>query len=64
MDLILCRNVVIYFKKEEKMKIYNKFYKSLNDNGIVFIGATENIYDYQQIGFNKWGTFFYQKVVR
>lgn len=64
LDLILCRNVVIYFKKEEKMKIYNKFYKSLNDNGIVFIGATENIYDHKQIGFTKLGTFFYQKVVK
>lgn len=63
-DLILCRNVVIYFKKEEKMKIYNKFYKSLNDRGVIFIGATENIYDYKQIGFNKLGIFFYQKVVK
>lgn len=63
-DLILCRNVVIYFKKEEKMKIYNKFYESLNDGGIVFVGATENIYDYNQIGFKKLGTFFYQKVVK
>lgn len=56
-DLILCRNVVIYFTKDEKMKIYNKFYDSLNNNGVVFIGATENIYDYKQIGFNKLGTF-------
>ena len=63
-DLILCRNVVIYFKKQEKMKIYNKFYDALNPDGIVFIGATENIYDYQQIGFNKLSTFFYQKVVK
>lgn len=63
-DLILCRNVVIYFKKEEKMKIYNKFYNSLNNNGVIFIGATENIYDYKQIGFNKLGIFFYQKVVK
>ena len=63
-DLILCRNVVIYFKKEEKMKIYNKFYNSLNPHGVVFIGATENIYDYQQIGFNKLNTFFYQKEVK
>ena len=46
------------------MKIYNKFYDSLNNNGVVFIGATENIYDYKQIGFNKLGTFFYQKVVK
>lgn len=63
-DLILCRNVVIYFNKEEKMKIYNRFYECLNDYGIVFIGATENIYDYQQIGFSRLGTFFYQKVVK
>lgn len=64
MDLILCRNVVIYFKRVEQMRIYNKFYDCLNDSGVVFIGATENIYDYQQIGFSKLGTFFYQKVVK
>ncbi len=64
MDLILCRNVIIYFKREETIKIYNKFYDCLNDSGVVFIGATENIYDYQQIGFTKLGTFFYQKVVK
>ena len=63
-DLILCRNVVIYLKKEEKMKIYSRFYDSLNYKGVIFIGATENIYDYNQIGFNKLGIFFYQKEVR
>ncbi len=64
LDFILCRNVIIYFKKEEKMKIHSRFYDSLNNEGVVFIGATENIYDYNQIGFIKLGTFFYQKVVK
>lgn len=63
-DLILCRNVVIYFKRAEQIRIYHKFYDCLNDSGVVFIGATENIYDYQQIGFSKLGTFFYQKAVK
>lgn len=63
-DLILCRNVVIYFKKDEQIKIYSKFFNSLNTKGVIFIGATENIYDYNQIGFTKLGTFFYQKEVK
>lgn len=60
-DIIVCRNVVIYFTNEVKDKIYDKFSKSLNSGGIFFIGATESIYNYKQYGFEKLSTFIYKK---
>ncbi|MEG0307391.1 MAG: protein-glutamate O-methyltransferase CheR [Clostridium sp.] len=61
-DIIICRNVVIYFTNEVKEKIYNKFSKSLNPGGILFIGATESIYGYKDFGFEKLSTFIYKKL--
>ena len=61
-DLIVCRNVVIYFTQETKNEIYKKFYSSLKPNGLLFVGATESIYNYRELGFEKASTFIYRKV--
>lgn len=61
-DLILCRNVVIYFNNEIKKVIYKKFSESLKKGGLLFIGATESIYNYKEYGFEKVSTFVYRKV--
>jgi len=61
-DLIVCRNVVIYFNIDTKDEIYNKFSKSLNKGGLLFVGATESIYDYKEYGFEKASTFIYKKI--
>lgn len=61
-DLIVCRNVVIYFKNEIKQLIYNKFSSSLNPGGLLFVGATESIYNYKEFGLEKVSTFVYKKV--
>lgn len=42
-DIILCRNIVIYFEFETTLKVMNKIYSSLNDNGYLFIGYSENL---------------------
>lgn len=60
-DLIVCRNVVIYFNNESKDQIYEKFYQSLVPGGLLFVGATETIYNYRELGFEKVSTFLYQK---
>lgn len=60
-DLIVCRNVVIYFTQEAKDKIYKKFYNALNPGALLFVGATESIYNYKEIGFEKASTFIYRK---
>ncbi|MGL4452607.1 MAG: CheR family methyltransferase [Sarcina sp.] len=61
-DLILCRNVVIYFNSEIKEKIYKKFSTALNKNGILFVGATESICSSEKLNLQKCSTFMYRKV--
>ena len=61
-DLIVCRNVVIYFNNDIKIEIYEKFSRSLKKGGLLFVGATESIYNYREYGFEKASTFIYKKV--
>jgi chemotaxis protein methyltransferase CheR len=61
-DLIVCRNVVIYFNQDIKEKIYEKFSDSLKKGGLLFVGATESIYNYKDYGFEKASTFIYKKL--
>lgn len=61
-DLIVCRNVVIYFNQDIKEKIYQKFSNSLKKDGLLFVGATESIYNYRDYGFEKASTFIYRKL--
>ncbi len=60
-DMIVCRNVVIYFTDEAKDEIYRKFYDSLKHNGVLFIGSTEQIMNYKEIGFQRYSSFFFEK---
>lgn len=59
--LIVCRNVLIYFTEEAKDDVFKKFYKSLAKGGILFIGSTEQIMNYKDIGYERMKSFFYQK---
>ena len=60
-DLIFCRNVVIYFTDEAKDSLYKKYYESLKVGGILFIGSTERINGYKEMGYKLRTSFFYQK---
>ncbi len=60
-NLIVCRNVLIYFTEEAKDEVFVKFQKTLKPNGILFIGSTEQIMNYREIGFARMSSFFYQK---
>lgn len=42
-NLILCRNVLIYFKTGLQTKIIEKFYNSLDSNGFLVLGKSEDI---------------------
>ena len=61
-DLIVCRNVVIYFKDETKTKIVKGFVNSLKKGGLLFVGATESINSYKEYGLEKVSPFIYRKV--
>ena len=60
-DLILCRNVVIYFTEEAKAELYKNFFKALKPGGILFVGGTESILNSRQIGYETYKPFFYQR---
>lgn len=59
--LIVCRNVLIYFTEEAKDEIFRKYSKSLCKGGILFIGSTEQIMNYKEVGFDRKNSFFYVK---
>lgn len=60
-DLIVCRNVLIYFTEEAKNDIYLKFNKSLKNDSILFVGSTEQIIMANKYNFKPLRTFFYIK---
>ncbi|PSU71185.1 chemotaxis protein CheR [Photobacterium phosphoreum] len=42
-DVIFCRNVLIYFSAETKIKVLNQLATSLNPGGYLFLGASESL---------------------
>ncbi|HJW86259.1 MAG TPA: CheR family methyltransferase, partial [Candidatus Brocadiaceae bacterium] len=63
MDMIFCRNVLMYFSPECAKKAVNGFYQTLTDNGLLIVSLTEMIKlsgsSFVPIHFH--GTTFYQK---
>ena len=62
-DMILCRNVVIYFTDDAKDMIYQNFHQSLKSHGVLFIGSTEQITNYKELGFDRLSSFYFEKNV-
>lgn len=56
-DIILCRNVAIYFSPAERSRLYTKIASVLDPNGYLLIGATESLT-------NDTDLFFPQKYLR
>lgn len=43
MDIIFCRNVIIYFDRETQRTLFQKFYDQLEPKGTLFIGHSETL---------------------
>ena len=43
-DAIFCRNVMIYFDKPTQLKILQRFAPLLKNDGLLFVGHSENLY--------------------
>ncbi len=43
-DIIFCRNVVIYFDQQTQIKLFGKFYNLLSQDGYLFIGHSESLH--------------------
>ncbi len=56
LDVIFCRNVMIYFDMEEQKRLAAKFYQSLNPGGYLVIGHAESFQ-----GWNTGFRFIYHK---
>ena len=61
-DLIVCRNVLIYFTEEAKDQLYKKFSSALTKDGIFFVGSTEQIFNPSLYQLEAADTFFYRKI--
>ncbi|MFC9597112.1 CheR family methyltransferase [Peribacillus butanolivorans] len=60
-DLVVCRNVLIYFTEDAKSILYDKFSASLKSGGVFFVGSTEQIFNPGKYEFETMDTFFYKK---
>jgi chemotaxis protein methyltransferase CheR len=47
-DLILCRNVMIYFEPDTRAELARRFAECLTDDGYLFIGHTESLQNLDQ----------------
>lgn len=61
-DLIVCRNVVIYFEDEAKKIAFSKMSQALKRDGYLWIGSTERIPDPPSFNLRYILPFFYQKM--
>ncbi len=50
-DILLCRNVIIYFSREERGLIIKKFYEALHPGGYLVLGKTETLSKAKELGF-------------
>lgn len=62
-DIVLCANVLIYFKDDIKRQVTSDLYKSLNPGGYLFVGTSETLHGvtraFQPVRLNN--TIAYQK---
>lgn len=61
-DLIVCRNVLIYFTPDTQQSIFRKFHQALGPGGILFIGATESMHEAATMGFKKKQVSIFEKI--
>jgi chemotaxis protein methyltransferase CheR len=61
MDFIFCRNVMIYFNRDTRQALTNKFYHQLKDGGYLFVGSSETL-NGLDTGFKQAGPTIYRKI--
>jgi len=59
-NLVLCRNVMIYFDKDTQQELINKFYDCIADGGCLLVGHSESLIGIEH-GFRHIKPSVYQK---
>ena len=49
LDLISCRNVLIYFQTVLQRNLFSIFHMALNNHGYLFLGRSESVIDYDDV---------------
>lgn len=62
MDIVFCRNVIIYFDKPTQKKLFSQIEKLLDDNGLLVIGHSETLFGISET-FKFLGHTIYQKKI-
>ncbi|GFE51780.1 chemotaxis protein methyltransferase [Roseobacter cerasinus] len=60
MDIIFCRNVVIYFDLDTQNRLWPRFHQMLKPDGYLFLGHSERIADTDTAGFRTDGPTTYR----
>lgn len=59
-DLIVCRNVIIYFNSDLQNRVFELFYQNLKQNGALLLGVHESILGVSSKRFIKKDPFYYK----
>ena len=60
-QIIMCRNVMIYFNRQTQQEVVNKFYDQLEPGGYLFLGHSESVSSDNK-GFKNLAPAVYQKI--
>ena len=61
MDVIFCRNVIIYFDEVAQLSVINKFYDSMSSKSFLIIGHSESLFGMDtkfEFVKTQWATFY------
>ena len=61
MDIVFCRNVIIYFDEAAQTKVINRFYESMSPKSFLFIGHSESLFGMDtkfEFVKTEWSTFY------
>jgi len=58
LDIIFCRNVIIYFDKATQQDLFERYYDLLAPGGLLILGHSENLGQYSQYFENVGRTIF------
>jgi chemotaxis protein methyltransferase CheR len=61
-DLVLCRNVVIYFTEETRNQVHERLAAAVRPGGYLMVGATERVASPASLGLEATHPFIYRKI--